>query len=52
METKFTNKKTVNGMGFYFMQVHFALVSSSINKGNSESIPHLVNTNYDALPTP
>jgi hypothetical protein len=46
METKFTNKKTVSGMGFYFMQVHFALVSSSINKGNSESIPHLVKTSY------
>jgi hypothetical protein len=33
-------------MGFYFMQVHFALGSSSISKANSESIPYLVKTNH------
>jgi len=36
MEIKFTIIKTVSGMGFYFMQVHFALGSSSINIANSE----------------
>jgi hypothetical protein len=45
MEIQFTNKKTMNGMGFYFMKVHFTLGSSSINKANSESIPYLVKTN-------
>jgi hypothetical protein len=46
MEIKFTSKKTLSGMGFYFMQVHFALGSSSMNKANSESIPYLVKTSY------
>jgi hypothetical protein len=47
MEIKFTNKKTVSGMGFYFMQVHFTLGSSSINKANSEKcIWYLVKTSH------
>ncbi len=46
MEIKFTNKKTVSGMGFYFMQVHFASGSSSISEANSESIPYLVKTGH------
>ncbi len=47
MEIIFTNKKTLSGMGFYFMQVHFALGSSSINKANSEKcIVYSVKTSY------
>jgi hypothetical protein len=46
MEIKFTNKKIVSGMSLYFMQVHFALGSSSMSKANSESIPYLVKTSY------
>ncbi len=47
MEIKFTIIKTVSGMGFYFMQVHFALGSSSINIANSEKcIVYSVETSY------
>jgi hypothetical protein len=47
MEIKFTIKKSVSGMGFYFMQVHFVLGSSSINKANSEKcIVYSVETSY------
>jgi len=47
MEIKFTIKKTVNDMSFYFMRVHFALGSSSINKTNSEKcIFYSLKTSY------
>jgi hypothetical protein len=47
MEIKFTIKKTVSDMGFYFAQVNFALGSSSINKANSEKcIVYSVKTSY------
>jgi hypothetical protein len=47
MEIKFTIKKTVSVMGFYFMQVHFDLGSSSINKANIEKcIVYSVETTY------